>query len=115
MVDDDEMVERPVLRFGVDMFLFLLSNTAISTESYSCPRGFDSAIYHLPLRHPTSLASKREYITATTTMPDVVSKKLKLKGDKPKKKKRSHARPADELDALAAEDPSGQLPSADPS
>jgi protein FRG1 len=46
-------------------------------------------------------------------MPDVVSKKLKFKGDKPKKKKRSHARPADELDALAAEDPSGQLPSRD--
>ncbi|CAK9782975.1 hypothetical protein CC85DRAFT_262114 [Cutaneotrichosporon oleaginosum] len=42
-------------------------------------------------------------------MPEVVSKKLKFKGDKPKKKKRSHARPADELDALAAEDPSGWM------
>lgn len=45
-----------------------------------------------------------------TTMPEVVSKKLKFKGDKPKKKRRSHApKHADELDALAAEDPSGEL------
>lgn len=42
-------------------------------------------------------------------MPEVISKKLKFKGDKPKKKKRSHAPKTDELDALAAEDPSGEL------
>lgn len=48
-------------------------------------------------------------------MPDVVSKKLKFKGDKPKKKKRSHRDTEggdsgggiDELAALAAADPRG--------
>jgi protein FRG1 len=43
----------------------------------------------------------------------VVSKKLKFKGDKPKKKKRTHRETegggGDELEALAAADPSGQL------
>lgn len=43
-------------------------------------------------------------------MPEVVSKKLKFKGDKPKKKKKSHSsKHVDDLDALAAEDPSGEL------
>lgn len=45
-------------------------------------------------------------------MPDVVSKKLKFKGDKPKKKKRSHREaedPDEELAAMAAADPRGAL------
>lgn len=41
----------------------------------------------------------------------VISKKLKFKGDKPKKKRRHHhdadEGAADELEALAAADPSG--------
>lgn len=41
----------------------------------------------------------------------VVSKKLKFKGGKPKKKKRSHAarEDDDELEALAAADPTGWM------
>ena len=40
----------------------------------------------------------------------VISKKLKFKGDKPKKKKRTHREAEvgdDELDAMAAADPTG--------
>lgn len=48
-------------------------------------------------------------------MSGVVSKRLKFKGDKPKKKKRSHreSHGGDDLEALAAADPSGasSLPS----
>lgn len=41
----------------------------------------------------------------------VVSKKLKFKGDKPKKKKRTHSsrHEEDEIEALAAADPTGEL------
>lgn len=46
-------------------------------------------------------------------MSGVVSKKLKFKGDKPKKKKRSHAREGEDdgegIAALAAGDPRGEF------
>lgn len=45
-------------------------------------------------------------------MSGVVSKKLKFKGDKPKKKKRSHREAGgdggDDLEAMAAADPNGE-------
>jgi protein FRG1 len=46
-------------------------------------------------------------------MSSAVSKKLKFKGDKPKKKKRAHRDVEggeDELAAMAAADPRGELP-----
>jgi len=58
----------------------------------------------------TVIATARLVVASSTTMSGVVSTKLKFKGDKPKKKKRSHReRGEDDLEALAKADPSGEL------